>query len=392
MKTVFRGADVISPFESGIKDVLVEDGCITAVEEHIPISEGMKLIDASGMILTPGFVDIHVHGGGGCSVSTGSVHDVVKMANAHAYYGTTTVLPTLYTMPWENLINGADAISQAMRRKDLQATIAGIHFEGPFLAPSQAGAQLPGALVTPEEVDLSRLNPYLSDIRMFGMAPELPGALALGRSLAERGIVVSIAHSDALYPQVEEAIAHGYSDVTHLYSACSAVRRVNAFRVAGVVEAGLERDELTVQAIADGCHLPDALLRLIYKCKGPEKMYLVTDGLEFSAAEVSEGNEYIQANGMRVVCEDRVMKLPSREAFAGSIATADRLIRTARAAGIPLKDCVRMMTDTPAVRIGLKNKGRIQVGYDADIILLDKELQTCMVMAGGKIIRTSRAA
>jgi len=290
-------------------------------------------------------------------------------------------------MPWNEMLEGAEALTQAMRRTDLHSTIAGIHFEGPFLAPAQAGAQLPGALVTPEEVELSALEPYLPYIRMFGIAPEIPGAMALGAKLADKGIVVSIAHSDALYSQVEDAVFHGYSDVTHLYSACSSVRRINAFRVAGVVEAGLEMEELTVQAIADGCHLPDALLRLIYRCKGADNMYLVTDGLELSAADTQEGRIYTQANGINAVCEDGVLKLLSREAFAGSIATADRLVRIANRAGIPLCDCVRMVTDTPAHRIGLTGKGRIQQGYDADILLLDKDLQVSLVMTGGQIIR-----
>ncbi|MBQ5777552.1 MAG: amidohydrolase family protein [Oscillospiraceae bacterium] len=387
MKTIFRGAEIISPFELHNKDVLVDGGKITEIREHIPDIEGARVIDATGMYLTPGFIDLHVHGGGGCSAYTGTAEDVVTMANAHANYGTTTLLPTLYTMPWEDMIAGAERIVTAMNHPALKSTIAGVHFEGPFFAPSQAGAQRPGSLVTPSEVDLSLLDPYLSYIKMFGIAPELPGALELGKKLSDMGIVVSVAHSDAFYPDVEKAIENGYSDVTHIYSACSGVRRVNAFRVAGVIEAGLERDELYVQAIADGCHLPDALLRLIYRTKGADKMYLITDGLELSATDAEEGKIYTQPSGSEVVCEDGVMKLLSREAFAGSIATTDRLLRTSYRAGIPLCDCVRMLTDTPARRIGLSSKGRIAPGYDADIVLLDKNLQVIAVMAGGWIIR-----
>lgn len=387
MKTIFRGAEIISPFELHKRDVLVDGGRIAGVEEHIPDIEGARVIDATGMYLTPGFIDLHVHGGGGCSAYSGSPDDVVTMANAHANYGTTTLLPTLYTMPWEEMLLGAERIADAMNHPSLKSTIAGIHFEGPFFSPAQAGAQRTGSLVTPPEVDLSALDPYLPYIKMFGLAPELPGAPELGKKLSDMGIVVSIAHSDAFYPDIEKAIENGYSDVTHIYSACSSVRRVNAFRVAGVVEAGLERDELSVQAIADGRHLPDALLRLIYRSKGADKMYLITDGLELSAMDAEEGKIYTQPSGSEVICEDGVMKLLSREAFAGSIATTDRLLRTAHRAGIPLCDCVRMLTDTPARRIGLSSKGRIEPGYDADIVLLDKNLEVLSVMAGGKIIR-----
>lgn len=387
MNTIFRGATVISPFTMYERDVLVADDRICAIAPHIPDIENAQTVDAGGMYLTPGFIDLHVHGGGGCSASSGIVEDVVTMANAHSQFGTTTIVPTLYTMPWAQMLRGAEAICKAMTRWDVTGTIAGFHMEGPFLSPQQAGAQVPGALAAPEDVNLSELEPYLPHMRMVGMAPEVPGTLALAEKLAQRGIVVSAAHTNASYPQVETAVEHGFSDVTHIYSTCSTVRREKGFRVAGVVEAGLEMEELTVQAIADGCHLPDALLRLIYRCKGPEKMYLITDGLEYSAAQVKEGSVYTQANGIRVVCEDGVLKLMNREAFAGSIATADRLLRTVYHAGIPLCDSVRMLTATPAERIGLKNKGRIQEGYDADLVLLDRELQVRAVMAGGRMLR-----
>ena len=154
------------------------------------------------------------------------------------------------------------------------------------------------------------------------------------------------------------------------------------------MECALAWDELTVQVIADGCHLPDVMLQLIWRAKGTENMTLITDGLDYSGCELREGQSYIQQNGMEVVYEDGVMKLASRQAFAGSVATADRLLRTAARAGIPWTEALKMLTVNPAKRIGLQRaKGRLRAGYDADLVLLDDALQVAGCIARGKVNR-----
>ncbi len=224
-------------------------------------------------------------------------------------------------------------------------------------------------------------------IRMMGAAPELEGALELGRELQKRGITASIAHTDATYEDVERAIESGYTDVTHIYSGCSSVVRKNAYRIAGVVEAGLEKDELTVQVIADGKHLPPPLLKLIYRCKGADRISLITDGLSFSASQLEEGVEYVQKNGVRVVLEDGVMKLLDRQSFAGSVATSSRLVRNMmQLAGASLSDAVKMATWTPARVIGVSDhKGMLARDYDADIILMDEQVNVKWVMVRGAV-------
>jgi N-acetylglucosamine-6-phosphate deacetylase len=186
---------------------------------------------------------------------------------------------------------------------------------------------------------------------------------------------------------VEEALSHGYCDVTHLYSSCSGLIRVHSYRVPGVIEAGLNLDALTVQVIADGKHLPLSLLQLIYRCKGAEKIELITDGLEFAAGDLVKGAVYRQLNGVETVYEDGVMKLLSRESFAGSVATMHRCVRTMVQAGIPLRQAVRMASENPARRVGAAKKGRIAPGMDADLLLLDEKLDVKWVMAGGRVIR-----
>ena len=348
--------------------------------------EGARVIDAGGRVLAPGYIDLHVHGGGGRSVMEGTDEAIVAMANAHAMYGTTSILPTTLSMPLPAMAKAGEAVGRAMADEACLSTILGVHQEGPCLSPAQGGAQSVDALLTPSQADLTALIENCPHLKMMGVAPELDGALALGRRLFERGVVASVAHSDADYDTVARASLSGFSDVTHLYSGCSSVVRKNAFRVAGVVEAGLEMERLTVQLIADGCHLPLPLLRLIYRCKGAEKMYAVTDGLEFSAARQEEGVTYVQKNGQPCVYEDGVMKLPSRTAFAGSVATMSRLVRTLVKAGIPLCDAMRMATDTPARRVGAAKKGRVAAGCDADLLLLDESLRVTFCMAKGKVV------
>ena len=386
MDVLFVNARVCTPFELRGAAVLTHAGRVEGLFDHIDPPAEVRVIDARGMILAPGYIDLHVHGGGGRSVMEGTAEAVAAMADAHARHGTTAILPTTLSMPLADMARAGRAVGEAMADGRCLSTILGVHQEGPCLSPAQGGAQAPDALLTPSKADLTALIEDCPHLRMMGVAPELDGALALGRRLFDRGVVASVAHSDADYDTVSRAALSGFSDVTHLYSGCSSVVRRNAFRVAGVVEAGLEMESLTTQVIADGCHLPLPLLRLVYRCKGPEKMYAVTDGLEFSASHQEEGVTYVQRNGQPCVYEDGVMKLPSRTAFAGSVATMSRLVRTLRQAGIPLCDAVRMATDTPARRIGAAKKGRVAAGYDADLLLLDDALKVKLVMAKGRII------
>lgn len=387
MKTVIVGAKALLP--EGIRQcqIIVENGRILDVAEHVPFAPEDRVIRGSGLYLCPGFVDIHVHGGGGFSAMSGKAEDVIAMANAHARHGTTSILPTTLAAPIPILRAAVQGIRRAAELP-CDADILGAHLEGPCLSPAQTGAQSPDDLKIPAETDLTPLlDAWPGVVRMMGAAPELPGALALGDQLMGRGIVASIAHSNATYDQVEEALDHGYCDVTHLYSSCSGMIRVHSYRVPGVIEAGLNLDALTVQVIADGKHLPLSLLQLIYRCKGAEKIELITDGLEFAAGNLVEGTVYRQLNGVETVYEDGVMKLLSRESFAGSVATMHRCVRTMAQAGVPLIQAVRMASENPARRIGAARKGRIAPGMDADLLLMDENLDLKWVMAGGRVIR-----
>ncbi len=363
-----------------------EKGKIVAVHTQMPTTTA-EVIDGNGAYACPGFVDIHVHGGGNVDFMGATPEQVNIGIAAHAKRGTTTILPTTVTANLEMTETMIKNVRLAA--ETCPVTIPGVHLEGPFLSPAQAGAQDPEALINPSEEVLDRLEKaWPGGIKIMGVAPELSGGVAFGKVLKAHGIRATIAHSDADYDTCVEALKNGYTDITHIYSGCSMVHRINGYRHGGVVEAGLVED-FTVQIIADGCHLPPELLKLIFKCKGPENISLITDALFPAGADLPDGSVLKQANGMETILEDGVMKMPHRQAFAGSIATMDRLVRNmVNLAGVSLWDAVTMATATPAKVAGLDDrKGYLKPGFDADIVLLDKDLQVQKVFARGQEIK-----
>lgn len=368
----------------------VEEGKIVALYEgKNPDDERdqkeIRLIDGKGMYAVPGFVDIHVHGGGGIEFMNASWEEVQMGCMAHARHGTTTLLPTTLAAGKELTKKMIENVRKA-KQNGKERLIGGIHLEGPFLSPLQSGAQSREDLALPNEKLLDELiDIWPKGVRIMGAAPELPGGMELGDWIRERGILASIAHSDADYQTCMTALKHGYTDITHIYSGCSMVHRENGYRHGGVVEAGLLEDDFSVQVIADGKHLPSELLRLIVKNKGADRISLITDALFAAGTDFPDGMVLRQVNGIEAILEDGVMKLPSRQAFAGSIATMDQLVQTmVHLAKVPIWDAIKMASSTPARRIGLeKEKGYLKVGYDADIVLLDHELNVQYVMVGG---------
>jgi N-acetylglucosamine-6-phosphate deacetylase len=189
----------------------------------------------------------------------------------------------------------------------------------------------------------------------------------------------------AVYEEAIEAFENGFSLCTHLYSAMAGVRRINAFRHAGAVETAFITDDMDVEIIADGVHLPQTLLKLIYKNKGPGRIALITDSMRAAGQTGGESVLGDKETGMRVIIEDGVAKLEDRSAFAGSIATTDRLVRVMRdVAGVPIEDAVRMMTATPARVMGMKNRGRIAPKFDADLLIFNQNVTVLHVFRAGK--------
>lgn len=318
----------------------------------------------------------------------GTVEAFLGAAMMHAAHGTTSMLPTTLTCPDEELYRVFQTYKEASSLNSKGSRFLGLHLEGPFFSPAQAGAQDPGYLKYPLPENYMGLLDATDDILRWSIAPELDGALDMGKELDRRGIVASIGHSDAIYEDVVKAFEAGYRHITHLYSAMSGITRRNARRYAGVIEAAYLIDGMTVEIIADGVHLPAPLLQFVYKFKGPEKTALCTDAMR--AAGMPDG-EYILGSlkaGQPVIVEEGVAKLPDRSAFAGSVATTDRLVRTmVEIAGVPLQDAVRMMSCTPAEIVGVsERKGSLKEGMDADIVLFDEKIDVYATIIEGKLI------
>ena len=389
MKTLFKNGQIIMPTGIYEGEVLVEGAKIVAVSLGGKIEETVdKIIDLDGDYLSPGFIEVHSHGAGGFDFMDGDIESIYGACQAHMRHGTTSILPTTITSTKQSLLDFVDLFNTLELEKDGCPNILGLHLEGPYFAMSQKGAQDPKYLRNPEPEEYEAVLARTDRIKRWSFAIELPGSDQFLAALREHGIISSLAHSDADCNQVFRAYENGISALTHFYSCMTTVKRVNAFRVAGAIEAGYLLDDLYVEVIADGCHLPKELLQLIYKVKGPDRICLVTDSMR--AAGMPDG-EYIlgaKKDGMPCVKEDGVAKLLDRSAFAGSVATSDRLVRTfVNLTDAPLHEVVKMASYTPARLLGLGHrKGSIGIGKDADLIVFDKDISVSKVMVRGKLV------
>lgn len=370
--------------------IVCEQGKIINIlkSDHVNPIEGDTVIDAQGNYVSSGFIDIHTHGGGGHDFMDGTVEAYLGAAEMHAKHGTTALLPTTLTSTTEELIKTFAIFKEAKRTNTKGAKFLGLHLEGPYFAYNQRGAQDPKYLRNPEPEEYNMIMAESDDIVRWSLAPELPGALEFGKVLREKNILTAIAHSDAIYEEVVPAFEAGFTLATHLYSGMSTITRRNAYRYAGVVEAAYLIDDMDVEIIADGVHLPKSLLQFVYKFKGPDRTALCTDSMR--GAGMPDGDSILGSleKGQRVIIEDGVAKLPDRTAFAGSVATTDRLVRTmVNVAEVPLVEAVRMMTLTPARIMKIDGeKGSIQKGKDADFVIFDNNINVSHTILEGNVI------
>ena len=348
--------------------VVFEDNIITYVGEGKAPIEGAEIYDAGGNYVVPGGIDMHCHGAGGRDFMECDEAAFRTIIDTHRQFGTTSLFPTLASSSTE-MIEKAIGITEKLM-KEPGRRVLGLHLEGPYLNPSMAGGQIPEYMTMPDPVTYRRLLDSTDCIKRWDASPELAGAMEFGKFVSDRGIVAGIAHTTAGYEIVSDAFAHGYSHVTHFYNAMPGFHKVGEYKQEGTVESVYLIDDLTVEVIADGIHVPPAILKLIHKIKGADRMCLVTDALACTACEDAE------AFDPRVMIEDGVCKLKDRSALAGSVATMDRLIRTiVLKAGIPLEDAIKMSSLTPARIMHVDDrKGSLEVGKDADIVIYNQEL------------------
>ena len=381
MLTQIINGHILTP-QGWMKDgsVLISDGKILEVTNSDLAVIGAKVVDAKGMSIVPGFVAMNIHGGGGFDFSECTEEAFHGAVAAHQKHGATTIFPTVLA-PEIGVIDKAVAVCEEMMRKK-DGPILGLHIEGPYLNPKMAGTQYDGFLKTPDENEYIPLLARTSCIRRWDISPELPGAHDFAKYTRSKGIMTAVTHTEAEYDEIKAAFAVGFSHAAHFYNAMPGFHKRREYKYEGTVESVYLTDGMTVEVIADGIHLPATILKLVYKLKGVENTCLVTDALAYAAYE---GNEPIDP---RYIIEDGVCKMADHSALAGSLATMDVLVRTmVKKANIPLEDAVRMASETPARLIGVSDrKGALAKGKDADIVILDKELNVRCVWSMGKIV------
>ncbi len=382
MKTVIFSNNVVFADKVELAYITFEDGVIISVTSERPTDS--EVTDYGNSYVCPGFIDLHTHGGNGFPFVNCTPDDVVNGSEFHLSHGTTSICPTVSASPYEVMKDAVIAIGEAKRSGKCKADILGAHLEGPYLSVQQCGAQCTDFITEPIEEHYKELvENYGSDIARWTYAPERDEGAKFCKYMSEHGIVTSAGHTNAVYDDMKTALENGCALVTHLFSCTSTITRHGGFRKLGVIESAFLEDGITAEIIADGKHLPPELIKLIYKVKGSDGIILCTDSLALAGTDTTHGfmleTEYI--------IEDGVCKLMDRSAFAGSIATSDRLIRVmVTEAGVPVCETVKMLTLNPAKIMGLTDRGEIAVGKRADIAVLDEGFNATAVYVKGKAI------
>ena len=374
-------SDKIILGESLFDGYLYMDGgkVVEVTAENRPCAESY---DYTGFYVSPGFIDLHTHGAGGHAFMNSTPEDVVEGSLYHLRCGTTCILPTISAGPFPVMQDAVVCIHKAME-SGKAPNILGAHLEGPYLSRNQGGAQNTAFITAPVQADYENLIArYGNAVKRWTYAPENDPEGKFCKFITDHGVIASAGHSDAIYADMQVAMKNGCNLVTHLYSCTSTITRDHGFRRLGLTETAYLEDDLYVEIIADGKHLPPELLRLILKTKDTDKIALITDSLEIAGTDIKEG----VMSGMEFVVEDGVCKLKDRTAFAGSVATADRLIRTlVKDCGVAVPTAVKMLTKVPAEILKV-NKGAFAPGKDADIVVFDEDITVKQVFLAGKQI------
>jgi N-acetylglucosamine-6-phosphate deacetylase len=370
-RTVLAGARVVLP--SGVVDggrVTVEGARIAANEAGEPATA-----DLTGHTLVPGFVDIHNHGGGGASFTSGTAEDILTGVRTHRAHGTTTVVASTVTENLDTLARQAALLSELVEQGDL----AGIHYEGPFISPCRKGAHDETLLRDPDPATVRKLvEAGRGAAKMVTLATELPGGIESVRVLAELGVIAAIGHTDATYEQTREAIDAGATVATHLFNAMPPLQH----RLPGPIAALLEDDRITVELINDGTHLHPAVLELAFGSAGAARVAFITDAMD--AAGFGDG--MYDLGPLKVQVLEGVARLVEGGSIAGSTLTLDTAFKRAVTLDrLSLTDTVQAISGNPARLLGLSDRvGSLEPGKDADLVVLDAAYDVVGVMRKGE--------
>ncbi|MFD7523179.1 N-acetylglucosamine-6-phosphate deacetylase [Paenibacillus chitinolyticus] len=357
----------------------IRDGIIEKIESGLAsLPEGdYEYIDGQGRLLIPGMIDVHIHGANGFDMMDGSEASIQEVSRACAATGCTSFLATSVSSTIEDLI----AMIRSVKRvagHEVGAKIAGLHLEGPYLNPKRKGMQNERFLRHPDLAEMKEIFDEADGlIKMVTIAPELPGGMELISFLKETGVIIAVAHSDATYEEAKQAFEAGASHVTHCFNGMRPIHH----RDPGLVVAAFEEEHVSLQAIVDGIHLHPAIVRMMHRLKGPDGMVLITDALQ--AMGLGDGNYMF--GGHHVTVSEGVARLEDGT-LASSTVTMNEALRLTVDTGISLTDAVKMASSSPARLLGLANKGKISVGFDADLVLLDEHFQVQWTMIKGSSV------
>lgn len=378
--TIYAEGEII---EKG--SILIEDEKISKIYREADARiEAEEIIDGKGNIAVPGYIDSHVHGGNGYDVGNGTIEDIYGMRDYYQQHGVTMIYPTFMTNELSIIENGLKALREAVKTNAPgKAEIAGSHIEGPFLNPQYKGCQAEYLIVPLDDKNIRIFEDYRDVIDRATIAPEYGHNIEYFEGLSKLGVQLSVGHSCATISQVEEAVKKGATSITHLYNAQSQTHKEGPYRIGGVVEAGLTIDSLYTEAICDGYHLPNELVRIAYKCKGPKKMLIVSDA---SLCSGMKCGSVIRTSGINFYVEDGIAMNEARTSFASSTSPIDKMVRhLIFDTKLPAADVVEMASTTPARLLGtIDRKGTITEGKDADINIVDKDFNVIRTFCKGE--------
>ncbi len=382
---LIKNAKAVLPEEIKATDVLIENGKIVSIGNNDKADE---MIDIGGNYLLAGFVDIHIHGGGGADFMDASPEAFETVVKTHLKHGTTTMLPTAMSASEEDIALFLKAFKFFENNSEYASVTPGVHLEGPYFSGANAkssGAQPKGLLRLPDEAEMERLIKIADgDILRWDAAPELDGSEMFVNRCLQNNIICSIAHSAATSEEAQKGIDCGFSHVTHFYNAVTTYHKEGQKVLAGVVEAAYLNDNVTVELICDGRHIPKDVLRLALKIKGAEKVSAITDGMRISGTNMKTGKLGSLKNGTDVIVDDAVAKLPDMSSYAGSIATMDRCFKVlVKDYGIDMVTASKILSLAPAKHIKADNIGKIEIGYNADFVIANKDFEVLDVMKNG---------
>lgn len=372
-------------------DILIENGVISKIADRIDV-DSVDVVDACGDYALAGFVDLHVHGGGGYDFMDGTVESFENIVKTHLKYGTTLIVPTAMSATKRELLRFIDAYKEFKEKSCYAELAAGLHLEGPYFSNANGkskGAQN-GSVI--RAIDFNEVEVLLDradgSIIRWDAAPEVPNAYGFASLMKDRGIVCAIAHTDATAEEAEKGFEAGFSHVTHFYNATTAYKKRDQLVTAGVVEQAYLDKDVTVELICDGKHIPKACMLLALKIKGAENVSGITDAMRIAGTDMKSGKLGSVENGSEVIVDDNVAKLPDLSSYAGSICTMQRALKTiCMDYGIDIVTASKMLSYAPSKLMGLLDRyGSLEQGKAGDVVLVGRDFEVKKVIKSGNVI------